>query len=155
MPIDTAPQMPLLRMRRATEEDLALTYAITEDAMRDYVEETWGNWDAEEQLQKHRANFTPKTYRMILVEDEVAGLVAVEEFPSHVWLVKLYLLARFRGQGIGSQVLKDIQKRATGQGKPVTLRVLRVNKRAQALYAKHGFKVTEESAERLHMASEP
>lgn len=136
MPIDTAPQMPLLRMRRATEEDLALTYAITEDAMRDYVEETWGNWDAEEQLQKHRANFTPKTYRMILVEDEVAGLVAVEEFPSHVWLVKLYLLARFRGQGIGSQVL-------------------RVNKRAQALYAKHGFKVTEESAERLHMASEP
>ena len=90
---------------------------------------------------------------MILVEDEVAGLVAVEEFPSHVWLLKLYLLTMYRGQGIGSQVLKDIQRCATVQGKPVTLRVLRVNKRAQALYAKHGFKVTEENAERLHMAS--
>ena len=145
--------MPLLRMRPATPDDLALTYAITEEAMRGYVEETWGNWDEEEQFQKHRANFTPETYRMILVEDEVVGLVAVEEFPSHVWLVKLYLLAKHRGQGIGSQVLQDIQNRAMLQRKPVTLRVLRVNTRAQALYAKHGFKVTEENAERLHMAS--
>ena len=143
----------LLRMRPATQNDLAIAYAITEDAMRGYVEETWGTWDDEEQLQKHRANFTPETYRMILIEDEVAGLVAVEEFPSHVWLVKLYVLAKYRGQGIGSQVLQGIQQNASAHGKPVTLRVLRVNKRAQALYAKHGFTVTEENAERLHMAS--
>ena len=76
-------------MRPATPDDLALAYEITEDAMRGYVEETWGNWDEEEQLQKHCANFTPETYRMLLVEDEVAGLVAVEEFPSHVWLMKI------------------------------------------------------------------
>jgi ribosomal protein S18 acetylase RimI-like enzyme len=145
--------MLLFRMRPATQDDLALTYAITEDAMRGYVEETWGKWDEDEQLQKHRANFTHDTYKIILVKDEAAGLVAVEEFPSHVWLVKLYLLERYRGQGIGSQVLHGVQKSATARGKPVTLRVLKVNKRAQALYAKHGFKVTEESAERLHMAS--
>ena len=145
--------MHLLRMRAATRDDLTLTYEITKDAMRGYVEQTWGNWDEEEQFQKHRANFTPETYRMILIKDEVAGLVAVEEFPSHVWLVKLYLLAKYRSQGIGSQVLQGVQASASAQGKPVTLRVLRVNKRAQALYAKHGFKITEESAERLHMAS--
>ena len=140
-------------MRPATPDDLALAYEITEDAMRGYVEETWGNWDEEEQLQKHRANFTPETYRMLLVEGEVAGLVAVEEFASHVWLVKLYLLKKYRSQGIGSQVLQDVQRSAANLGKPVILRVLRVNKRAQALYAKHGFQVTEENAERLHMAS--
>ena len=145
--------MPHLRMRPATQDDLALTYAITEDTMRGYVEETWGSWNEDEELQKHRTNFTPETYRIILVKDEVAGLVAVEEFPSHIWLVKLYLLAKYRGQGIGSQVLEGVQESATAQGKPVTLRVLRVNKRAQALYANHGFKITEESAERLHMAS--
>ena len=145
--------MLLLRMRPATLDDLALTYAITKDAMRGYVEQTWGDWDEEEQFLKHRANFTPETYRIILIEDEVTGLVAVEEFPSHVWLVKLYLLAKYRGRGIGSQVLQGVQESAKAQGKPVTLRVLRVNKRAQALYAKHGFKVTEESTERLHIAS--
>ena len=145
--------MPLLRMRPATQDDLALTYEITEDAMRGYVEESLGNWNEAEQLQKHRTNFTPETYRIILSKDEVAGLVAVEEFPSHIWLVKLYLLEKYRNQGIGSQVLQAVQKSATAQGKPVTLRVLRVNKRAQALYAKHGFKVTEEGAEHLHMTS--
>ena len=144
--------MPLLRMRPATEGDLAVTYAITEDAMRGYVEETWGSWDAEEQLQKHRVNFTPETHRIIVVEDDVAGFVAIEEFPTHVWLVKLYLLARYRGQGVGSQVLQGVLKDAKALGKPVTLRVLRVNKRARALYAKHGFHVTEEGTERLHMA---
>ena len=141
------------RLRDATEDDLHATYEITEDAMRGYVEETWGTWNPEEQQRKHRLNFTPETHRIILVEDEVAGFIAVEESPSHVWLVKLYLLARFRGQGIGSQLLEDVLKSAKAQGTPVTLRVLRVNKRAQALYAKHGFHVTEEDAERLHMAS--
>ena len=145
--------MLLLLMRPATLDDLALTYEITKDAMRGYVEQTWGDWNEEEQLLKHRANFTPETYRIILIEDEVTGLVAVEEFPSYVWLVKLYLLAKYRGRGIGSQVLQGVQESAKSQGKPVTLRVLRVNKRAQELYAKHGFKVTEESAERMHMAS--
>lgn len=142
-----------LRLRDATEEDLHVTYEITEDAMRGYVEETWGAWVPEEQQQKHRLNFTPETHRIILVEDEVAGFVAVEELPSHVWLVKLYVLARFRCQGIGSQVLEGVLKNAKAQGKPVTLRVLRVNKRAQALYQKHGFHVTEETPERLVMAS--
>ena len=142
-----------LRLRDATEDDLQITYEITEDAMRGYVEEAWGIWDSEEQQQKHRLNFTPETHRIVLVEDEVAGFVAVEDLPSHVWLVKLYLLARFRGRGIGSQLLEGVLKSAKAQGKPVTLRVLRVNKRAQALYEKHGFHVTEGTAERLHMAS--
>ena len=145
--------MPLVRMRPASPDDLALTYAITEDAMRGYVEETWGNWDEEEQRQKHRNNFTPETYKIILIQDAVVGLVAVEEFPSHVWLVKLYLLEKYRNQGIGSQVLQGVQESASARGKPVTLRVLRVNKRAQALYERHGFTVSEENAERLHMAS--
>lgn len=145
--------MQVLRLRQATQDDLHLTYAITEDAMRGYVEETWGIWNDAEQQEKHRVNFTPETHRIILVEDEVAGLVAVEDLSSHLWLVKLYLLARCRGRRIGSQVLQGVLSSAKAQGKPVTLRVLRVNKRAQALYAKHGFTVTEESAERLYMTS--
>jgi hypothetical protein len=78
-------------LRDATEDDLHVTYAITEDAMRGYVEETWGSWDPDEQRQKHRANFTPETHKIIVFEGDVAGLVAVEQLPTHVWLVKLYI----------------------------------------------------------------
>ena len=145
--------MPSVRYRAATREDVQIAFEITEDAMRGYVEETWGTWDAKEQLQKHQTNFTHETHRLIEVEDEIAGLVAVEDFPSHLWLVKLYILQKYRNQGIGSQVLQMVVKDASAQAKPVTLRVLRVNKRAQALYVKHGFHITEESPERLHMAN--
>lgn len=162
-----------LHLRPATPADLDLTFAITEDAMRGYVEATWGRWDAAEQRAKHEANFTPQTHRIIEVSaglhgdaaqaeappdgdaggaDRVpAGFVAVEDLPEHLWLVKLYLLAPFRGQGLGSAVLRGVMANAAALGKPVYLRVLRVNTGAQALYRRHGFAVVGEAPERLFM----
>ena len=142
-----------LRLRAATEDDFVLAYTITEDAMRGYVEETWGDWDSDEQLKKHRANYTPETHKIILVDDEAVGFLAVEDLPSHIWLVKLYIVQKHRNHGIGSEILEGVLQSAKEKRKPVSLRVLKVNKRAQALYAKHGFKVTGETAERLFMAS--
>lgn len=146
--------MSNLRLRPATLDDLELTYAITEDAMRAYIEQTWGDWNTDEQQRKHLANFTPETHRIILADDAVAGFVAIETFPTYTWLVKLYLFKEYRGRGIGSKILQDLLDDARTQGKRVTLQVLSVNKRAQALYARHGFKITEARAERLFMATE-
>lgn len=119
--------------------------------MRDYVVQTWGVWDADEQFAKHRSNFTPETHRLIMVGGEVAGFVAVEDLPTHLWLVKLYLFQRYRNGGIGSQVLQSVLADARARHKPVRLRVLRVNERARALYGRHGFRVVEEAPERFFM----
>ena len=143
-----------LRLRPATQDDLELTYAITEEAMRAYIEQIWGDWNADEQRRKHLANFTPETHSIILADEAVAGFVAVETFPTYTWLVKLYLFKAFRGRGIGSKILQDLLDDARTQGKRVTLQVLRVNLRAQALYARHGFKITEAHSERLFMATD-
>ena len=140
-----------LNLRNATDSDLEITYAITEDAMRGYVEQTWGNWVEREQRQKHKDNFTPKTHKIIEVENEVAGLVAIESFESYVWLVKLYLFTSYRDRGIGSQLLQAIIHDAKLQGKSVRLRVLRANVRARSLYEKLGFRVVNETAERFFM----
>jgi len=143
--------MQSLQLRNATLDDLELTYEITRDAMCGYVEQTWGRWDEDEQFQKHRDNYTPDTHRLIEVGNAVAGFFATEDLPTHVWLVKLYLLRAFRGQGIGAALLTHILQDAGELGKPVRLRVLRVNTRAQALYARHGFKVFDETPERIFM----
>jgi ribosomal protein S18 acetylase RimI-like enzyme len=143
--------MQSFQLRNATLDDLGLTYEITRDAMRGYVEQTWGRWDEDEQLQKHRDNYTPETHRLIEVGNAVAGFFVTEVLPTHVWLVKLYLLRAFRGQGIGVALLTRILQDAGELGKPVRLRVLRVNTRAQALYARHGFKVFDETPERVFM----
>jgi GNAT superfamily N-acetyltransferase len=143
--------MTRFRLRAATPDDLGLAFEITEDAMRQYVEQTWGAWEPAEQLQKHTSNYTPLTHEFVLVNDEIAGLVAVEEEPDYLWLVKLYLLARHRGQGLGTALLSDVQQRARARGKRVRLRVLRVNAGARRFYERHGFRVVQESPERLFM----
>lgn len=143
--------MPTLRLRDATADDLAVTYEITKDAMRGYVEQTWGKWDEDEQTRKHSENFTPETHEIVLLGDDIAGLLATEELPDHLWLVKLYLLRAFRGQGLGSAALRIVLRRAHSTGKPVRLRVLRVNTGAQQLYLRHGFRIVEHSPERLFM----
>jgi ribosomal protein S18 acetylase RimI-like enzyme len=143
--------VPLFHLRAATTDDAECVYAITRDAMRGYVEQTWGRWDEAEQRRKHRENYTQQTHRLVELGEVVAGFMAVETLPTHLWLVKLYLLSAFRGQGIGSALLTQIVREADDLGKPVRLRVLWVNTRAQTLYVRHGFRVVEQTPERLFM----
>ena len=143
--------MPPHSLRPATTGDLELCYEITKDAMRDHVVQTWGDWNEDEQRAKHRQNYTPATHRIVLCGEAPAGLLAVEDEPQHVWLVKLYLLQPFRGQGLGTRLLRQVIQEADDLRKPVRLRVLRVNHGAWRLYERHGFSVVGEEPERLFM----
>lgn len=133
--------------------DLGFAFAVTEAAMRGYVEQTWGAWQHDVQFDNHAKSFNPATHQVISVGGAAAGLIAVATTASHVQLEKLYLLPAFRNHGIGSQVLQSVLARAAAQRKPVRLRVLAVNTAAQRFYARHGFVVTDTTAERVFMQS--
>lgn len=143
--------MSRFRLRDATQRDLKLTYVITREAMRSYVEQTWGSWDEAEQEEKHRVNFIPETHRIVLLEDREVGLLAVEQEPEHLWLVKVYLLSAYQSKGLGSALVRLVIEEANEQQKSVRLRVLRSNARAKALYEKLGFKVVGAEPERYFM----
>lgn len=143
--------MPGYELISCSAADLAVTYEITKEAMGPYVQQTWGRWDEEEERRKHEQNYRPETHRLVLVAGQVAGLIAVEDEPTHLWLVKLYLLERFRGKGLGSALLAQVMQQARAQGKRVRLRVLRVNTGARRLYERHGFKVVQDTPERHFM----
>ena len=143
--------MSTYSLRPANSDDLDLTYEITRDAMREYVIQTWGAWNEDEQHEKHQQNYNPSTCRIVLRGGEEIGLVAVEDEPDHLWLVKLYLRKSFRRLGIGTSLLQQVIHEADLLHKPVRLRVLRVNKDAQRLYLRHGFAVVGEESDRLFM----
>lgn len=143
--------VPRFELRLCTADDLALTYAITKRAMQAHVEQTWGVWNDAEQLHKHHNNFTPHTHRLVMVGGAIAGMVAVEEEPEFLWLVKLYLEPDHRGHGLGSALLEQVLRQASSSGRRVRLRVLRVNTRARQLYERHGFQVIQASPERFFM----
>jgi GNAT superfamily N-acetyltransferase len=88
------------------------------------------------------------------VDGQLAGLLAAKEHADHVQLVKLFLLPSFQGRGIGTRLVRQVMAQAAAQGRPVRLRVLRVNP-AQRLYLRLGFVITDETPERLYMQWRP
>ena len=143
--------MNRFELRQADEGDLSLTYEITREAMQDYVVQTWGVWVESEQREKHRVNFIPETHRIVLYQGTAVGLLAVEEEPGYLWLVKVYLKKEVQGNGIGTSLVRRVIEEADVHRRSVRLRVLRVNVRAVALYERLGFKVVGSETERFFM----
>ena len=144
-----------LEVRQATEEDCGLSFAITEEAMRQYVEATWGRWEHAEQVKAHAASFDPSSHWVVLADGQPVGIVAAELEPSHVQLVKLYLRTQARGQGIGAVIVSALLRSAANLSQPLRLRVLAINTRAQAFYARHGFHELSRTPERVFMEARP
>ena len=122
--------------------------------MRTYVERTWGAWEPLLQRENHDQSFKTGTHQIILVSGERAGILASEDFGTHVQLEKLYLLPRFGNAGVGSQLLASLLRSAAIAGKPVLLRVLSANLSAQRFYVRHGFRITNTTAERVFMRAD-
>ncbi len=150
----TEPAADALELRLAAESDFERVFAITMATMRAYVEATWGVWDDAEHRSRIRATFDLSTHRLVHVDGQLAGLLAVEEHPDHVQLLKVFLLPPFQGRGTGTRLVRQVMAQADAQGRSLRLRVLRVNP-AQRLYLRLGFVITDETPERLYMEWRP
>lgn len=150
----TEPAADALELRLAAESDFERVFAITMETMRAYVEATWGVWDDAEHRSRIRATFDLSTHRLVHVDGQLAGLLAVEEHPDHVQLLKVFLLPPFQGRGTGTRLVRQVMAQADAQGRSLRLCVLRVNP-AQRLYLRLGFVITDETPERLYMEWRP
>jgi len=140
-----------ITLRPARSDDLEFSYKVTEDAMRGYVEQTWGIWDPAFQRKNHESSYHSGTHQVIVLEGIDAGILAVEDHASHVQLLKLYLLTGARNKGIGSRLLIQLRQSAASMEKPVRLQTLAVNHAAQRFYLRHGFAVTSTTPGRVFM----
>lgn len=135
----THPNSPAFALRPLTIADSELAYAITREAMREYVEQTWGAWIEAEQRERHALRFRAGQQDFIVVNGIELGLRALEWRPGCVYLARLYLRTAAQGQGIGAAVLRDLLAQARAASRGVELQVLKVNTGAQRFYAWHGF----------------
>lgn len=135
-PANPTPRYALIPVGGADSE---LAYALTREAMRDYVEQTWGPWDEADQRERHAHSFRPGAQDFIVVNGRPLGLRALEWRQTHLYLARLYLRTEAQGQGLGSAVLRDLLAQARAVGRSVELQVLKVNAGAQRFYARHGF----------------
>ncbi|HEX8277488.1 MAG TPA: GNAT family N-acetyltransferase [Segetibacter sp.] len=127
---------------QATNNDFDFAYELKKVAYREYVQQTWG-WDEAFQVKFHNENFSTLNTKIIKVDDKSIGTVDVREGPSNIFVTGLYLLPEYQSKGIGSSIILDLIKDAEVKGKRLELEVLRVNTKAQRLYKRLGFTLTE------------
>lgn len=143
---------PGYQLRPAARAESEALFAIHRAALERYVAETWGSWDQEMQ-QVFWVEYWPASRQAILIGDELAGFLDLEERPGTVWVGNIELHPRFQNFGVGSAMLREIQGDAVSRGFGVSLQVLKVNP-ARRLYERLGFRETGQTETHYQMAWE-
>ncbi|MDO4862712.1 MAG: GNAT family N-acetyltransferase [Ruminococcus sp.] len=83
---------------------------------------------------------------------EAVGYISVEVYPDFVYLDDLSVAEKWRGKGIGTELIALAEQYAAGRGVPaVSLHVARTNTSARYLYQRLGYAVSDEEDSRFRM----
>jgi RimJ/RimL family protein N-acetyltransferase len=138
-------------LRQATDEDAAFLYALNRETMREYVYQTWGDWQEAFQTQFFAEHFDSTANQMILVDGQPIGLLGVARSAERHFIRALQIATAWQGRGIGTHIVGELLAEARELNVPVELQVLKVNTGDRRLYARLGFRTTGESATHFHM----
>ncbi len=101
-------------------------------SIRPYVEEIWG-WDEDFQKADFDSDFLKYgKFEVIEVENKFAGFIQQVENGGKIEICEIHLRSEFRGNGIGSDLLRKIMQDA--QGKVISLGCFKKNEKAKKLY---------------------
>ena len=126
----------------ATIKDRDLVFVIKKNSLQPYIAQIWG-WDEEDQINRHRSNFSPENILIIKQFNNPIGIIEIIEYFNSIELINIELINKYQNLGIGGQCLDYIQSYALQKNKPVKLRVLSINKKAYRFYSRKGFIKTE------------
>jgi ribosomal protein S18 acetylase RimI-like enzyme len=131
--------MTTLALRPATPADSEFCYQLHKAAMGEYVTATWG-WDEQVQRDFHTRAFDPGRWQIITADGADIGMLCVEYRPDEIYLARIEVHPSYQGHGIGTRLISALASEARQKGQDLTLDVLAVNRRAQALYQRLGMK---------------
>jgi GNAT superfamily N-acetyltransferase len=146
--------MDCLTMREATPSDSDFAFRVKRAAFREYVEKVWG-WDESGQRRLHDQRFASQEFRVISLAGVDVGVMALNIAADCVRVHQLFILPEHQGTGVGRKCMLLVMEEATQLRLPVRLRVLKVNPRALAFYARLGFACTGETDSHVLMECNP
>jgi ribosomal protein S18 acetylase RimI-like enzyme len=136
----------IFSLRKATDNDLDLTYKIKKNALHEYLEMLWG-WNETAQAEFHREHFKKEHFQIIEWHEKGIGYLEIENRQDHIFLANIMILKQFQGKGIGKIILEDLMKHHS----EIHLEVLKVNKQAVQFYQNLGFEIEQEDEDSYKM----
>lgn len=133
--------MTQLRYAPAREEDIPAIFAQAKAVFDAYEDVEHIPYDRVMDWMRRKIAGHLTEYRRIYHGEELAGYYRFAPAEGKMELDDLYILPAYRGQGIGSAVLRDC---LAATEKPVFLYVFTRNVRARALYERLGFRTVQE-----------
>lgn len=148
-----------LRLRPITPADdafLARVYASSraeELAITGWPEELKADFcrrQFDAQSAYYAQNYPGASFQIIERDGWPVGRLYVDRLEKEIRIVDITLLPEFRGSGIGTKLLRELQAEARPAGKSLTIHVERFN-RALSLYQRLGFQEVEDEGVYLLM----
>lgn len=138
------------RVRAASVDDIEFMIRLEQKTCRTYFENV-SDWTAEYQREHFYAYFKPKYVSIIQDDSQLMGAFSFFSKKNVIFILYVYLLPEFQGQGIGTFILKGIIRMAKAQGKPIVLNTFKKNTKALRLFIRLGFKVIHESENKIFL----
>ena len=138
-------------LRSAEPIDQAWLEKLRREVYRELFNLTWGGWD-EQRHQRHFSEFCKDgNIQVIEVHDTLVGVLQIFETEHALNMGEIQISPAYQGQGLGTQVLKDIIRSAKNTSKNVKLATGLKNAKALKLYKRLGFEETHRSETHIHM----
>jgi len=133
---------PMFALRPISEADHPFLWDLHIATMRAYVEPIWG-WDEETQRRLVYERSRPTERLIIEVEAVAVGHLERVLEPDAIIIGNIQVHPDFQGRGLGTRVIQAEVRRARDAGLAIRLGVLVTNPKAEALYLRLGFVVSE------------
>jgi len=140
------------------ESDLADYINIKKICYAKYVDEYFGGWIDDIQVEKNTRSFNKTNNQSssmkILLNNETVGFFGYDELSDRIDGITIQMTDKARNNGVGSFYLDHIISISNKDKKPIFLTVFKSNP-AQNLYKKYGFKTYDESSSQYMMRYDP
>src|SRR5215207_11029600 len=91
----------------------------------------------------YQQHYATASFQVVLRDDALIGRLYVDRGPTEIRIIEIALLPEYRGDGVGTHLLRDLLSEASEDGKVVTIHVERFNP-ALAWYTRLGFEPVED-----------
>ena len=137
-----------IKLRPASETDisfLSTLYATTrtEEMLlvpwSDSQKQSFLDQQFEAQHQFYHQQFPDAEFHMVMKNNKPIGRLYVDQRKDEIRLIDIALMPEYRGEGIGSKLIKQVLRQARNQSKAVRIHV-ETNNPAIRMYRRLGFK---------------